>query len=317
MIRRTRAAGDEQTHMQSSTPGKIPTGLPTLDTYLQGGIPIGSICELVGRAGVGKTHLAQQITVLAAKSGGGAVFIDAEKKLSLLRLREIAFERSLSDQNYAGQQKHAHELVQEMLENVTIHPLLTTRELLDIFDQLENEIINRNSEAVAYKQRGHTSNASIRRLPVRLIVIDSIAAPIKRDFDMMGSSSNTAARRASAIFQIAKRLKQLAYDHQLAVVVVNQVGSGSISSKNNVQRNNTLDIGDGAFTASLGTAWQYCVSTRIVLEHEDDPHRLQQEQHSGGSSVRMATLAKSITSKRASLPFELTKQGLCEVVSPA
>ena len=99
-------------------------------------------------------------------------------------------------------------------ENVTIHPLLTTRELLDVLDQLEEEIILRNANAAAYhKQREEMTNniddaSAIRRaLPVRLIVIDSIAAPIRRDFDMMGSSSsNTAAKRASAIFQIAKRL---------------------------------------------------------------------------------------------------------------
>jgi len=320
MMHRTQTAlcNGQQNHMPSFVVGKIPTGLPTLDAHLHGGLPIGSIAELVGRAGVGKTHLAQQLCVLAAQSHGGAVYIDAEKKLSLIRLREIAFERILSDQNYVAQlqqQPHAHELAQQMLENVTVHPLLSTRELLDTLDQLENEIILRNSDAAAYKQRENTSNSSTKRLPVRLIVVDSIAAPIRRDFDMMGSSSNTAVHRASAIFQIAKRLKQLAYDYQLAVVVVNQVGSsgGNKPSKNDFQRNNTLDIHDGEFTASLGTAWQYCVSTRIVLEHEDDPHRLHQEDRSTGSSVRMATLAKSMVSKRTKLPFDLTKQGLCEV----
>ena len=192
--------------------GKIPTGLPTLDSYLHGGIPIGSIAEVVGRAGVGKTHLAQQLCVVAAKLNGGAVYIDAEKKLSLLRLREIAFERYLADQNDsdAGQQppqeRHAHELAQRVLENVSVHGLLTTRELMDLLDGLEDEIILRNSQAAACKQqRENTANASSTgKLPVRLIVIDSIAAPIKRDFDMIGSSSNTVAHRASAIFQIAK-----------------------------------------------------------------------------------------------------------------
>jgi len=211
---------------------------------------------------------------VAAKLNGGAVYIDAEKKLSLLRLREIAFERYLADQNDsdAGQQppqeRHAHELAQRVLENVSVHGLLTTRELMDLLDGLEDEIILRNSQAAACKQQ----------------------------------RENTA------------RLKQLAYDYQLAVMVVNQVGSGNrISNRNDSQRNNTLDISDGEFTASLGTAWQYCVTTRIVLEHEDDPHRLQQEQFGGGgSSVRMATLAKSLVSKRAKLPFELTKSGLCE-----
>ena len=292
--------------------------------------------------------------------------MQAEKKLSLVRLREIAFERMLPNQqqsndNIEEEQQHALELAQQVLENVTIHPLLTTRELLDVLDQLEEEIILRNANAAAYnKQREEMTNniddaSAIRRaLPVRLIVIDSIAAPIRRDFDMMGSSSssNIAAKRASAIFQIAKRLvsrelsccfffifmyinlhsslslqKNLAYMYQLAVVVINQVGSGSMASSSineSSQRNDTLDINDGEFTASLGTAWQHCVTTRIVLEHDNDPHRLhqqQQEQQHGGSvnlpsrtiASRMATLSKSLVSKRTKLPFELTKQGLCEV----
>jgi hypothetical protein len=119
-------------------------------------------------------------------------------------------------------------------------------------------------------------------------------------------------------------LKQLAYDHQLAVVVVNQVGSGhdhsfsSHNNNNNNQRNDTLDINDGEFTASLGTAWQYCATTRVVLEHEDDPHRLQQggvsmHGNNNGVSIRRATLTKSLVSKKTRLTFELIQQGLVEV----
>ena len=316
--------------LNQSTCQKIPTGLSTLDECLQGGIPIGSITEVVGRAGVGKTHLSQQLTVLAAtKYNGGCIFIDAEKKLNLNRLQEISYERSLAEQSSSRQQQqqqqqhqYANDITQQMLQNVTVREVLTTRELLDHLDQLEEEIIGRNS--TAKEQQSTNDNASsCRRLPVRLIVIDSIAAPIKRDFDMMGSSStNIAAQRNTAIFQIAKKLKQLAYDYQLAVVVVNQIGSGSSMSAR-------LDRGnDGEFSASLGTAWQHCVTTRIVLEHDDDQHRLQQnqqQQYSGSSTVhnlpvhttstRTAMLTKSLVSKRMQLPFEVTTQGLFELSS--
>jgi len=320
--------------LNQSTCQKIPTGLTTLDECLQGGVPIGSITEVVGRAGVGKTHLSQQLTVLAAtKYNGGCIFIDAEKKLNLNRLQEISYERSLAEQSSSGQQQqqlqqqqHANDITQQMLQNVTVREVLTTSELLEHLDQLEDEIIGRNSTAKE-QQSTNDNISSCRRLPVRLIVIDSIAAPIKRDFDMMGSSStNIAAQRNTAIFQIAKKLKQLAYDYQLAVMVVNQVGSGSSMSAR-------LDSGrgnDGEFSASLGTAWQHCVSTRIVLEHDDDQHRLQQNQqhqYSGSStahnipvhtaSTRTAMLTKSLVSKRMQLPFEVTTQGLFEVEVPS
>lgn len=69
-----------------TTCGKIPTGLPTLDACLNGGLPIGSITEVVGRAGVGKTHLAQQLTILATQCDGGGVYIDVSRELPLFSL---------------------------------------------------------------------------------------------------------------------------------------------------------------------------------------------------------------------------------------
>lgn len=299
---------------------KIPTGLETLDSCLLGGIPTGSITEIVGRAGVGKTHLAQQLATSAAYAYGGTIYIDAENKLSLTRLREIAFERShtFNQGDDSVQQPLGVALAQQVLENVTIHPILTTSELLDVLDRLEDDIILHNAEATTHVPR---ENASVARFPVRLIIVDSIAAPLRRDFDMIGStsSSHTASRRASAIFQIAKRLKQLAHDYQLAVAVINQVGSGNISKRNDDddeynQRSSNLDINDGEFSASLGTAWQYCVSTRIILEHDNDPHRLQSNGLKDTTrSTCTAALVKSLVSRRTKLSYELMKQGLCEV----
>ena len=293
--------------------GKISTGLSTIDNYLRGGFATGSITEVVGRAGVGKTHLAQQLCVLAATTmsdggGGGAIFIDTENKLSLHRLKEIALNRSRNDNVHAGMSPD--DVAIHVLENVTVRSLLSTKELLETLDELRLEITQRNSEA-------ETSS----RLPVRLLVIDSIAAPIRRDFDMMsssssGSSSSAAAQRASALLQIASKLKQLASDFNLAVVVINQVGVGGNSNKQQgeyYQRNDTLDIRDGEFTASLGTAWQYCVSTKIILEHDDDPHK--QRQQYGHVSARTATIAKSILSRRAQVEFQVTNEGLCELAN--
>lgn len=302
---------------------KIPTGLTSLDRALQGGIPAGSITEVFGRAGVsfhpvmtifnkssahssfwkvGKTHMTQQLCTLAAIAGGGSIFIDTENKLSLPRLQEIAIERSASHQ-------HPQTSASLIMENVSIHQVQSTKELLDRIDELRAEINHRNSLAESFQS---SESGNIEGLPVRLIVIDSIAAPIRRDYDMMGAKSGSvAAQRASAIFQIARRLKQLAYDHGIAVVAINQVGGFARSQGGK-------DVGEGSeFTASLGTAWQYCVSTRIVLEHNEDPHQLRDhecpQQGNVSPAARMATLSKSLVSSRTSLSFQLTKMGLCEL----
>ncbi|KAL7489897.1 hypothetical protein ACHAW6_015624 [Cyclotella cf. meneghiniana] len=307
--------------------GKLSTGLPTLDMQLHGGFPICSITEIVGRAGVGKTHLSQQLCVLAALSEqGGSIYIDTEKKMSVLRLKEITLERTnvlgVNDRRKraAIDMTKERDLAEKVLENVTVHSLLSTRELLDTLDQLEKEIKHRNLEAEEHKHSGDSygsyNSLPINRLPVRLIIIDSIAAPIRRDYVITSapsktSSPNAAIQRATAIFQIARKLKQLADDFQLAVVVVNQVGTGfSSHSGGNRQRNDTLDTTDGEFTGSLGTAWQYCVSTRISLEHEEDAHKLYQMQN----QTRKAVITKSLVSKKAHFKYEVTKQGVRELL---
>ena len=289
---------------------KISTGLPTIDSYLFGGFATGSITEVVGRAGVGKTHLAQQLCFMAAtKLGGGSIFIDTENKLSLERLNEIAMNRSKRENSSPGTTATdsfsgmtPFDVATRILENVTVRTFFSTKELLQTLDELRLEITQRNTEA--------ETNS---RLPVRLLVIDSIAAPIRRDFDMMATSSgssSSAAQRAAALLQIASKLKQLASDFNLAVVVINQVGlGGNGKSQNYHQRNDTLDIHDGEFTASLGTAWQYCVSTKIVLDHDIDPHQRRQD----NVSARTATIAKSLLSRRAQVEFRVTNDGLCEV----
>ena len=74
-------------YANSSSNGKLSTGLPNLDNQLRGGFPVSSITEIVGRAGCGKTHLSQQLCVLAATSGdGGTIHIDTENKMSVVRL---------------------------------------------------------------------------------------------------------------------------------------------------------------------------------------------------------------------------------------
>jgi RAD51-like protein 1 len=293
----------------------VATGLPTLDKQLQGGFPVGAITEIVGRAGVGKTQLSQQLCVLAAISGrGGSIYIDTENKMSVLRLKEIANERNCGRKRGAREAFSANKTdpADQVLENVTVHSMLSTQELMYALERLEAEINQRNSEA---ENSGSQNSRCVDRLPVKLIIIDSIAAPIRRDYDLMTSASakpsseTSSIQRATAIFQIARKLKQLADDHRLAVVAVNQVGAGGSSFGETGQRNDTLDMNEGEVTASLGTAWQYCISTRIALEHEEDPHFNPKQIH-----TRKAVITKSLISKKAELNYEVTLQGVREVI---
>ncbi|MQM16344.1 hypothetical protein Taro_049300, partial [Colocasia esculenta] len=75
--------------------GHLPTLLKGLDDALCGGIPFGSLTEVVGPAGIGKTQFCLKLALLAALpvSYGGLdgriVYVDTESKFSSQRLMEI------------------------------------------------------------------------------------------------------------------------------------------------------------------------------------------------------------------------------------
>lgn len=273
----------------------LPTGMNELDDCLKGGFRVGTVSELVGRSGVGKTQLAMQLCVVAAKCGVGTAYIDTEKKLSLERLREISdARRSLDsdktdDGGVARLKGNAHTGEVEVtansywsqvcvLRNTTIYSPTSTKELLSLIRDLEEEILLRNDEA----------NNSAEKLPVHLLVIDSIAAPTRRDF-----GADTAPKRVSMLIQIAQILKRLAGQLQLAIVVINQVG---------------MDQQNGEVRAALGISWHHCLSTRILMERE--------VQSENGSEMqfdrcrRTATIVKSNVARNACVTYKICDKGL-------
>ena len=328
----------QQQQQQQQPYTHITSGMDNLDQCLRGGFCVGSITEIVGRAGVGKSQLVTQLCIMAARQGRGSVYIDTERKVSLRRMKEMAQERRAAQlgggvddglggslMSYAGDQfsyhhhHHHHHHQQhhggqnggtiiggntgdggdgmykdalEVLENVTVHAPGSTKELMDLIHTIEEEILIRNDEALT------TTTDDIPKMPkhpVGLLVLDSIAAPTRRDF-----GAESAIARVNAIFQIAQTLKRIADELQVAVVVVNQVG-------------NLDEYGQG--NAALGVSWHHCVSTRLMLDHEADPHRIV----SGGGGghdeivghVRMARVVKSNVAPRGEISFEVTSMGVC------
>lgn len=65
----------------------------------------------------------------------------------------------------------------------------------------------------------------VQRFNVGLVVIDSIAANYRAEFDKgkTSKSSQSLAKRSTQVAQLGYLLRQLAYDHNIAVVVANQV----------------------------------------------------------------------------------------------
>jgi RecA/RadA recombinase len=307
----------------------LPTGLLPLDDRLRGGIRVGTLTELVGKAGSGKTQFAMQTIVMAAAHRLGAIYIDTEQKLSLQRLREIAVERYPSNANASQQPEEnlfsyndngrdasnrengvvdpsREELSQQrnyanpetVLQNLTVHTPSSMDQLRGVLGTLEEEIFLRNQDV---------EKDSERHYPVRLVVLDSIAAPARRDF-----SAGSAPQRAASVMHCAQTLKRLADQFHLAILIINQVGG----SWNNTNTNTTMEPSSVAPTrAALGTAWHHCVTTRIQLDCHDGGATEPEGVPGPSSSVptRTAAVVKSnAVGKGEPIPFVVNNRGLAE-----
>lgn len=211
----------------AAQPLHLRTSLPPLDEALFGGLPAGSVTEVVGPAGLGKTQLCLQLSVLAClerqAEGGSVVYLDTEKKFSSRRMAQIARERF-------PDAFPSEEAVAALMGRVLVYNPTSSQALLSTLQSLEATMIDHR---------------------VRLLVLDSAASLARADF-----APGSLPDRQRMLGQQASRLKYLAEAFRIPVLVTNQVtthlGEGSGSA--------------GHLTAALGTMWAHAVNTRLVLE---------------------------------------------------
>jgi len=279
---------------------------------------------------VGKTQLAMQLCVVAARYGVGSIFIDTEKKLSLERMKDIAVNRE-NLANVGGRrmtQGCGHNTAQGgddyykppsvVLDNVIVHKPSNTAALDLVVSRLDEEILLRNEQA---GEQEHNTMGRLR-FPVKLVVVDSIAATARRDFgggrgNGNSHSSSDAPQRVKAMLRIAQMLKRIADQMHVAIVVINQVEKVDERSESGLEPSLVSPI-----TAALGTSWHHCVSTRVALEYGKesaiDDHtkdfRLQfYSTHIEEQRTRTATIVKSHMVGRSKVLFEVTKSGICGI----
>ena len=199
--------------------------------------------------------------------------------------------------NNIGNNKFNFKHAEDVVKNMSFRRPDNTEELLQTLKSLEAEIVHWNEDntgtnrqhqhrmsdgTIDIDQNNHHLNphyhfdpnqhtdASMSGMttsqkfnfPVRLIVVDSIAATMRRDF-----GTDALPQRASAIFQCAQILKRLADHLSIAIFVINQVGGADNSNNDMGGRDDTVVIKDPtAVKAALGTSWHHCVSTRLFME---------------------------------------------------
>ena len=191
------------------------TGDAELDHFLDaypgsGGIRLGHITELAGQSSSGKTNLCLQLACtvqLEPHLGGvygGALFLSSEGTLPSRRLVQLASHFATRDHARTARTART---AKQFLDNVHVETAPDADTLVALLTYHVPTAIDR-------------INHDPTLLPIRLVIVDSIAAPFRSAHE---TGSNGFAQRAKELAEIGDALKALAARYHLAVVVVNQV----------------------------------------------------------------------------------------------
>ncbi|KAF3452793.1 hypothetical protein FNV43_RR03226 [Rhamnella rubrinervis] len=232
------------------TTQKCTLGCPVLDRCLAGGIPCNSVTELVAESGCGKTQLCLQLALSAQLplSHGGlsasSLYIHTELPFPYRRLQQLS--RTFH---------HPHSVLRcNPCDSIFVHAVHNADQLLDIMPHIESFLAEPKTQ-----------------LPIKLIVIDSIAALFRSEFD---NTPSDLKRRSSLFFKISGKLKSLAKRFSLAVVVTNQVVDfiGENDGINGMRPGNLSSLYSSGrrVCPALGLAWSNCVNSRLFLSRNEE-----------------------------------------------
>ncbi|KAL3418704.1 DNA repair protein RAD57 [Phlyctema vagabunda] len=172
-----------------------------IDQALGGGVPTGYITEVTGESGAGKTQFLLTLLLavqLQAPYGlaSSALYISTESALPTTRLSQL-------------------------LRN---HPLLLSAESKPTLDAVHS-IVTPDLESQDHILRFQVPVA-IQQYGIRLIILDSVAANYRAEFERpggTGSGGANMAQRSGDLIKLGQLLRDLARDYDIAIVVANQV----------------------------------------------------------------------------------------------
>ena len=270
----------------------------------------------------GKTHFALQLCLRAQLPpnlgglSGSAAFISSEGAFPSARLCDMAAALCASLSPALARQPD------EFTDNV----LLTRTEK---FEDLEH-CVNYTLPALIEQVRDV--------YPLRLVVVDSIAASIRSEY---ASSTSGLTQRGKDLSTLGQQLKALAFEHNLAVVVITQVSdvfqrthttpsllpttydSGKIGKPVALPYNSQAPFFSGqraagtSKQAALGLAWANLVDTRLLFTRTGKRQRADEETSTtdnpfdrDGRMIRAMHLVYSPFAPSSSLNYAINELGL-------
>ena len=211
----------------------IPTGLPSVDLLLQGGVYPGEVTEILGPIASGKTQLLHLLAINSAHSLSSVLYIDNNCSFSARRALKLWSKiNSHTDETQSTRGEN-------MLKRIQVLSLSDPFLLLPMLRNLLTNIQEKSSEFYS---------------TLKLVIFDNFSfllSPIIEGFTTQGLILYS---------QTEKTLKYIANILNIAVVIANRSSPTFHTSDNNLI--NTFKYN------RLGYQWNNVASTRILLERD-------------------------------------------------
>lgn len=264
----------------------ISTGLRSLDEQLGGGVPIGTISEIFGASGCGKSHLISQLAAQSTtQDGDECVYICTEKFLETKRLKEISEHTSanLDNMSYiycSDLESQDHILFTQLPMKLRQTP----NARLVIIDSIAQHL--RREGAVITSTY---LNSRIEKQANTLSELDGYTEIKKYHEQMLKklSRSQSYANRSSKSYYLLllyRHLARLAEEHHVAIVVVNQVSDHTTNPGDSSFYEDTDDALNLDFQNSIIAGWDHrkvheylSTADSSIIVNSNDEHMLQYE----------------------------------------
>ncbi|XP_003435154.1 DNA repair protein XRCC3 [Canis lupus familiaris] len=220
-------------------PQRLSLGCPVLDRLLRGGLPLDGVTELAGLSSAGKTQLALQLCLAVQfppRHGGldaGAMYICTEDVFPNLRLQQLI----------AQQQRLRTDVPGEVVSRIKFSNQIFIEHVADVDSLLECV----REKVPVLLSRGMA----------RLVVIDSVAAPFRCEFD--GPALVPRARHLQAL---GAALRRLSCAFQSPVLCINQVTEAT-EEQGTAPRPHGLR--DERVSPALGMTWSNQLLMRLMV----------------------------------------------------
>ncbi|KAJ3693218.1 hypothetical protein LUZ60_008698 [Juncus effusus] len=229
----------------SFTIPKLSLGCPILTKTLAGGLPVGTLTEISGEAATGKTQLCLQLLLTALRptySGGLA-------SSSLLILPSLLPSSSL------------------LKRLKTLPSPLNPKPLDHVF--VASAHSPEHLMMLLYQADSLFENPPDGMMPVRLVVVDSVADIFRSEFE---NNLTDLKSRTGFFFKLAAKLKEQACRFGSVAVVTNQVVDMMDSERdetNNHQLGPAMWSSGRRVSPAMGLSWSNCINSRIFLSRNN------------------------------------------------